>query len=110
MEPDSAAPGRWGPVLFLLILILVAAIAVVAFSRTGSISIEDRYRQAVGLPAGNPEEATFGISVEGDPVLYGIVVIALLAAGFAAYRYLPRKETETGPEKCSGETGKIQRR
>jgi len=107
MEPSSAAPGKWGSVIFFLILILVAAIAVVAFSRTGSMGIEDRYRQAVGLPAGNPEDASSGISVEGDPVLYGIVVIALLAAGFAACRYLPKKETGTGPENVQEEIGKI---
>ncbi len=104
MKPSSR---KWGPALFFIILIIVAVIAVVAFNRTGSMGIEDRYRQAVGLPADTPEEAAPGISIEGNPVLYGIVLCILLACCFAAYRYLPEKEPEDEPENFKGKNGKM---
>jgi hypothetical protein len=52
------------------------------------MSIEDRYNTAVGLPAAPEEEGgTFlGFSVEGDPVLYVIVLGILIVGCYAAYR------------------------
>jgi len=87
-----------GIVLFCLILIIIAIISLAAFRMTGPMGIEDRYSTAVGLPAtGDAGESTgSGFSIEGNPVLYVIVLAVLLAVGFIAYRYLPKPGE--GPE------------
>jgi hypothetical protein len=51
---------------------------------TGSMGIEDRYSQAVGLPVSG--ETASGFSLEGSPVLYLIVLVLLIAGCWAIYR------------------------
>jgi hypothetical protein len=85
----SAFKERKGLIIFGAILIVVLIAALAAYQITGSIGIEDRYNTAVGLPV-SPEEGggTFlGFSVEGNPVLYLIVLGVLVIGCFAAYRY-----------------------
>ena len=94
-----------GPVIFVLILIIVGAIAFLAFGITGPMGIEDRFNKAVGLPSGG-EPGTgspSGVSVEGDPLLYVIVIVILLTSGFAAYRYFPAQDTESGSDNSPNE-------
>ena len=87
-------PGdKKGLILFLLILVIVAIVALFAFKMTGAMGIEDRFNSAVGLPA-TGEVGVSGFSVEGNPVLYAIVLVVLLVVGFVAYRYLPKPEQE----------------
>ena len=102
----NVSHGKKGPVIFVLILVVVAAIAFLAFGITGPMGIEDRFNRAVGLPSGGEPEtgSPSGISVEGDPLLYVIVIVVLLTAGFAAYRYFPAQETESGSENSPNET------
>jgi hypothetical protein len=78
-----------GRIIFGVILIVVLIASFAAYQLTGHMSIEDRYNTAVGLPASQEEEGgTFlGFSIEGNPLLYLIVLGIFCAAGFAAYRY-----------------------
>jgi hypothetical protein len=53
------------------------------------MGIEKRYTHAVGLPGSEEDSGSgwFGFSLEGDPVLYALVLGTLVVACFAAYRY-----------------------
>ena len=78
-----------GVIIFGAILLVVLVAALAACQMTGSMSIEDRYNTAVGMPP-SPEEGdggTFlGFSAEGNPVLYGIVLGVLVVGCYAAYK------------------------
>jgi hypothetical protein len=78
-----------GLIIFGAILIVVLIAALAAYHMTGNVGIEDRFTTAVGLPPGEEEggETFFGFSVEGDPVLYVIVLGLLIVGCYAAYRH-----------------------
>jgi hypothetical protein len=73
-----------GPIIFGAILIVVLIAALAAYQMTGSVGIEDRYSQAVGLPVSG--ETASGFTLEGNPVLYLIVLVVLIAGCWAIYR------------------------
>jgi archaellin len=73
-----------GLIIFGAILIVVLIAALAAYQMTGSMGIEDRYSQAVGLPVSG--ETASGFSLEGSPVLYLIVLVLLIAGCWAIYR------------------------
>jgi hypothetical protein len=73
-----------GPIIFGAILIVVLIAALAAYQMTGSVGIEDRYSQAVGLPVSG--ETASGFTLEGNPVLYLIVLVLLIAGCWAIYR------------------------
>jgi hypothetical protein len=77
-----------GRIIFGIILVIVIIASLAAYQMTGSKSIEDRYNAALGLSAG-PEggTGTSGFSVEGNPVMYLIVLVILVAVCYAAYRH-----------------------
>ena len=84
----SAFGERKGRIIFGVILFIVVVISLAAYQMTGHMSIEDRYNTAVGLPTSQEEEGgTFlGFSVEGNSVLYVIVLGVLIVGCYAAYR------------------------
>ena len=93
-----------GIAIFIVIAILALAAAFVAFSSTGSKGIEERFEDAVGLSqepvsSGDAEGGAFGsvteqdesgegrsFSLEGNPALYGIILLLLLGIGLLVYR------------------------
>jgi hypothetical protein len=89
MEP---VPGkRTGTLLLAMILVTCAVIAVAAYLGQGHMGIEERFSSALGLP-GEEEAgegaASPGIMVEGDVVMYGVIVLVLAgAAGLMYARY-----------------------
>ena len=88
----NAFEDKKGLIIFGAILIVVLIAALAAYQMTGNMGIEDRYNVAVGLPV-SPEESGgtfFGFSVEGNPVLYLIVLGILCIGCFVAYRYFRR--------------------
>ena len=79
-----------GLIIFGAILLVVLVAALAAYQMTGSMGIEERYTKAVGLPPSEEKEGGgtfFGFSVEGDPVLYVIVLGILIVGCYAAYRH-----------------------
>jgi hypothetical protein len=80
---------RKGLILFGLILLIIVTASLAAYRLTGSMGIEERYIHAVGLPGSEEDSGSgwFGFSLEGDPVLYALVLGTLVVACFAAYRY-----------------------
>lgn len=79
-----------GLLLFGGILVVVIIVAMAAYQLTGSMSIEKRFNNAVGLPSGGEETGggLFGFSLEGNPVFYGAVLCGLGILCYAAYRYI----------------------
>ena len=81
-----------GPILFFLIAAILIAAAILAFQATGPQGIEERFHAATGLSQGEHEEEDghggdggTGIAVEGDMVLYAIVLCGLALACMALY-------------------------
>jgi hypothetical protein len=85
----SIVEEKKGLITFSAILIVVLIAALAAFQMTGNMGIEDRFNTAVGLPPGKEKggETISGFSVEGDPVLYVIVLGLLIVGCYAAYRH-----------------------
>jgi len=86
---------RMGLILFGLILVAVAIISFAAYRMTGPMGIEERYNQAVGLPGSEEEGGSgwFGFSIEGNPLLYGVILVALGALCVIAYLRLRRQKS-----------------
>ena len=76
-----------GLILFVFILVVVAIISFAAYRMTGPMGIEERYNQAAGLPSPGEVEGGgwFGFSLEGNPLLYGVILLAL--GGICAIAY-----------------------
>jgi hypothetical protein len=80
-----------GRLVFLTLLLLGMVVALAAYQLSGDMDIEERFSHAVGSES--PEEegggnGWFGLTLEGNPLLYGIVLGVLAAGSYAAYRYL----------------------
>jgi hypothetical protein len=77
-----------GLLIFGLILLIVVIVSLAAYLVTGPMGIEERYGHAVGLPAGEEEPGGgwFGFSLEGNLLLYGVILVILGIICFTAYR------------------------
>jgi hypothetical protein len=67
-------------ILFGLLLLFAAILALVAYRLTGPLGMEEGFSQVGGLPV-IPEEAGggwVGFSVEGNQTAYGVVLGALV--------------------------------
>ena len=76
-----------GLIIFGVLVIVVVLAAFIALETTGTMGIEDRYNQAVGLPAGE-QEAGGGFSLEGNPLMYLGILGLLVAVSLVLHRYL----------------------
>jgi hypothetical protein len=80
---------RHGILLFILIAIVLGLIAIIVASMTGPVGIEERFASAVGQhpdeDAGH-ENTGGGFSLEGNPLMYGIVVLILIIVCAFLYR------------------------
>jgi hypothetical protein len=85
----SAFGENKGRILFGVILIIVVIASLAAYQMTGRMSIEDRYNTAVGLPVSQEEGGGnfLGFSLEGNPLLYIVILAVLVIICIAAYRY-----------------------
>ena len=91
----TALDRRRGLILFGLIVAAVVIISLAAYRMTGPIGIEERYSQAVGLPS--PEEGSgggwLGFSLEGNPLMYGVILVVLGGICAIAYHRWRRGES-----------------
>jgi len=90
----TALDRRRGLILFGLIVVAVVIISFVAYRMTGPMGIEERYSQAVGLPSPGEESGSgwFGFSLEGNPLLYGVILVVLGGICVIAYIRWRREE------------------
>lgn len=79
-----------GPVIFIILVALVLIGSTVVFLMTGPMGIEERFNHAIGLSPNGEEESggMFGFSLEGDPVLYGVILCGLAITCFILSRYI----------------------
>lgn len=91
----TALDRRRGLILFGLILVVVIIISLAAYRMTGPMGIEERYNHAVGLPGPEEESGSrwFGFSLEGNPLLYGVILVVLGGICVIAYLRLRREES-----------------
>ncbi len=83
-------PGeKKGLVIFALIAVIFLVCAVIAFQATGPLGIEDRFHSATGSTPADQEKAAgsvAGFSLEGNALLYLLVISALVLVCIALYR------------------------
>ena len=90
----TATGDKSGLIIFGIIVVVVIFTAILAYAMTGSMGIEDRFSQAVGLPVGETGTADgnlFGFSLEGDHLSYLIVLGVLVVACFLLSRWYREK-------------------
>jgi hypothetical protein len=90
----TALDRRKGLILFFLILAAVVVISFAAYRLTGPMGIEERYNNAVGLSSPEEESGSgvFGFSLEGNPLLYGVILVVL--GGICVFAYLRWRREE----------------
>jgi hypothetical protein len=81
-------PGSRGRGVFFVLLIVIGLIALFAFEGTGPRGIEERFSSALGLTYENEvhENGDGGVSLEGNPVIYGIILVILGILCWIIYR------------------------
>jgi len=87
MTEPGAIKGR---LAFLALFLLVLVTAFAAYQISGEMGIEERFTQAVGLEGGGDAEeggGWFGFALEGNPLLYGVVLGVLVLGIILAFRY-----------------------
>ena len=85
----TAGKEHRGIIIFGIIAIIVLAGALIAFKITGPVGIEDRFNAATGIIPEEEEETNSGIAgffLEGDALLYLMVLAGLIVICVFAYR------------------------
>jgi hypothetical protein len=92
----TASGDKTGLIIFGIIAVIVIIAAIAAYVLTGNMGIEDRFRQAVGLPVGETGTeggAILGFSLEGNHLSYLIVLGIFVVACVLLYRqYMVEKK------------------
>jgi hypothetical protein len=77
-----------GLLVFGLIIVIVLFAAIATYQATGPMGIEERFNAAAGLRTDAGEEGgTGGLSLEGNAVMYMLILSALVAVCVALYRH-----------------------
>jgi hypothetical protein len=79
-----------GRLVFLALFLLVIVTALAAYQFSGTMGIEERFTHAMGLEGGEDAEeggGWFGFALEGNPLLYGVVLGVLLLGIIIAFYY-----------------------
>jgi hypothetical protein len=80
---------RKGFLILGAIVVIAIALSLAVYLATGDRGIEDRFLDAAGIHGGADasDHAGTGFSLEGNPVVYGAILVILGIACIAAYRY-----------------------
>ncbi|MEI7432806.1 MAG: hypothetical protein WCJ93_01000 [Methanomicrobiales archaeon] len=78
-----------GMIIFFVLLAVVITSSFFVFMQTGPMGIEERFSHAVGLTHEDEheDEGASGLSLEGNPVLYVIILGVLVVICILAYKY-----------------------
>jgi len=85
------SPKNRGLFLFLSIIAVMGAVAIIAYTITGPVDIEERFSSALGIsPQADDTPGVHatapGFSIEGQPFLYAVILAGLCGAGWLLYR------------------------
>jgi len=80
-----------GCFLFAGLIVIILIIAIIAFTITGPVGIEERFSSALGISAHDAvahddHDAAPGFSLEGQPLLYAVFLAGLCGVCWIAYR------------------------
>jgi len=79
--------GSRGRIIFFVLLILTGLIALIAFQGTGPMGIEERFSTALGIQEDEHDhEEGSGFALEGDFVLYALILVLICVACWTVYR------------------------
>ena len=76
-------------IIFGLVAVIFLLCAIIAFQAGGPLGIEERFHSAMGSTPADHEEAAgsvAGFSLEGNVLLYLLIISALAIACIALYR------------------------
>ena len=78
-----------GLIIFIGLLLLVVVMSLAAYGITGKMGIEERFTHAVGLVNMGDKENSgwFGLALEGNLLLYAVVLCILVVASYIVYRH-----------------------
>lgn len=68
-------------ILFGVLILAVAGLSLIAYHVSGNMGIEERFSSAVGIKAeseGEEPNGIFGFNIEGNPLYYAIILVALI--------------------------------
>ena len=68
-------------ILFGVLILAVVGLSLAAYYVSGHMGIEERFNSAVGIDAGPEEEESsgiFGFNIEGNPLYYVVILVALI--------------------------------
>jgi hypothetical protein len=79
-----------GCFLFAGLMVIILIIAIIAFTITGPLGIEERFSSALGISAPDDghdaHDAAPGFSLEGQPLLYAAFLAVLCGICWITYR------------------------
>jgi len=79
---------KTGIVIFAALIVIVLAVCLYAYVKTGDQDLETRFASAVGLPAPSDDGnnfSIFGFDVEGNNLSYIVILALLLVIAGALY-------------------------
>jgi hypothetical protein len=81
--------GKTGLIILGVIVVIGIAVALAAYHLSGDRSIEGRFLDAAGIHGSEDagDNGGTGFSLEGNPLMYGAILVILGIACIAAYRY-----------------------
>jgi hypothetical protein len=86
----NGGAGNRGRLVLAGLILVAGIIALLAYAATGPMGIEERFASATGAVHGGPgeggESGIAGFTLEGHPVLYGVILLLLITGCWAAYR------------------------
>jgi len=76
-------------ILFGALILAVVGLSLAAYYVSGHMGIEERFNKAVGINTDSEEEegpsGIFGFNIEGNPVYYLIILVALVILCLVIY-------------------------
>jgi len=85
----GTVPERRGRLIFIGLVLIAGLVALFAYAVTGPVGIEERFASATGTgphDAGEGGSGAAGFTLEGQPVLYGAILVLLILGCVALYR------------------------
>jgi hypothetical protein len=85
---DGRLAGNRGRLFLGGLILITGIVAFLAYTLTGPMGIEERFASATGSISSGAEEKGAGIagfSLEGQPVMYGVILVAILTGSWLAY-------------------------